>query len=111
MWQPSDWLRLTVPAAFAIRYVPAWKNETLLFIVTGFAIIALAVWIVAEVGGDGECNWLEGAQPLSVYLTSGIRFFCLVEPSHVQNGKSGPARLNAISHTNPEPGQPRGSQA
>ena len=32
------------------------------------AAVALAVWIVAEISGDGECNWLEGVQLLSVYL-------------------------------------------
>ena len=45
MLQPLDWLLLAVPAAFAIRYVPAWKNETLLFIITGLAIIPLAGWM------------------------------------------------------------------
>ncbi|MDZ4345901.1 MAG: calcium/proton exchanger, partial [Candidatus Binatia bacterium] len=45
MLQPLDWLLLAVPAAFAIRYVPAWKNETLLFIITGIAIIPLAGWM------------------------------------------------------------------
>ena len=43
--QPLEWLLLAVPAAFAIRYVPAWKNETLLFIVAGIAIIPLAGWM------------------------------------------------------------------
>ena len=43
--QPLDWLLLAVPAAFAIRYVSAWNNETLLFIVTGIAIIPLAGWM------------------------------------------------------------------
>lgn len=45
MLQPLDWLLLAVPLAFAIRYVPAWKNETLLFIITGLAIIPLAGWM------------------------------------------------------------------
>jgi len=45
MFQPLDWLLLAVPLAFAIRYVPAWKNETLLFIITGLAIIPLAGWM------------------------------------------------------------------
>ncbi len=45
MFQSLDWLLLAVPAAFAIRYVPAWKNETLLFIITGIAIIPLAGWM------------------------------------------------------------------
>jgi len=35
MLQPLDWLLLAVPAAFAIRYVSAWKNETLISITTG----------------------------------------------------------------------------
>jgi len=43
--QPLDWLLLAVPVAFAIRYVPAWKNETLLFIIAGIAIIPLAGWM------------------------------------------------------------------
>jgi Ca2+:H+ antiporter len=45
MLQSLDWLLLAVPAAFAIRYVPAWKNETRLFIITGIAIIPLAGWM------------------------------------------------------------------
>ena len=45
MLQLLDWLLLAVPLAFAIRYVPAWKNETLLFIITGLAIIPLAGWM------------------------------------------------------------------
>jgi Ca2+:H+ antiporter len=45
MLQPLDGLLLAVPAAFAVRYVPAWKNETLLFIITGIAIIPLAGWM------------------------------------------------------------------
>ena len=61
------------------------------------AAVALAVWIVAEISGDGECNWLEGVQLLSVYLIIGILFFFLPEPSHVQNGKSSAAGLDVIS--------------
>jgi Ca2+:H+ antiporter len=71
------------------------------------AAVALAVWIVAEISGDGECNWLEGVQLLSVYLIICILFFFLPEPGHVQNGKSGTASRSAISHSNPEPGQPK----
>lgn len=52
------------------------------------ASVALAVWLVVEISGDGECNWLEGVQLLSVYLIIGILFFFLPEPVHVQNGKS-----------------------
>ena len=44
--------------------------------------VALAVWIVAGISGDGECNWLEGVQLLSVYLIIAILFFFLPEPGH-----------------------------
>jgi calcium/proton exchanger cax len=50
MLQPLDWLLLTVPAAFAIRYVPARKNETLFFIITGLPIIPLAGWMGQATG-------------------------------------------------------------
>jgi Ca2+:H+ antiporter len=42
---PLDWLVLAVPAAFAIRFVPAWSNESLLFVVSGVGIIPLAGWL------------------------------------------------------------------
>src|SRR5512142_2780195 len=45
MLQPLDWLLLALPAALAIRYVPAWKNEAMLFIISGIAIIPLAGWM------------------------------------------------------------------
>jgi Ca2+:H+ antiporter len=45
MLRPLDWLLLAVPIGFVLRLVPAWKNETLLFFVAGFAIIPLAAWI------------------------------------------------------------------
>jgi len=41
--RPSlDWLLIFVPIAIALRYVPAWKNDTALFICSGLAIIPLA---------------------------------------------------------------------
>jgi Ca2+:H+ antiporter len=44
--KPSlDWLLIFVPVAFAVRYVPAWKNETALFIVAAIAIIPIAGWM------------------------------------------------------------------
>jgi len=44
--------------------------------------VALAVWIVAGISGDGESNWLEGVQLLSVYLIIAILFFFLPEPGY-----------------------------
>ena len=40
------------------------------------AVIA-AVFIVAEISRDGETNWLEGVQLLSVYLILAILFYFL----------------------------------
>lgn len=44
--KPSlDWLLVFVPAAFALRYVPAWQNQTALFVVSALAIIPIAGWM------------------------------------------------------------------
>ena len=48
------------------------------------AAVLLSVWIVAEISGDGECNWLEGVQLLSVYLIIAILFYFLPEAPHLQ---------------------------
>jgi Ca2+:H+ antiporter len=42
---PLDLLLLAVPAAFAIRYVPDWRNDALLFAAAGIGIIPLAGWL------------------------------------------------------------------
>ena len=46
------------------------------------AAVVLSVWIVAGISGDGECNWLEGVQLLSVYLIIAVLFFFLPEVHH-----------------------------
>ena len=43
-----------------------------------FAMVA-SVYILFQISGDGETNWIEGVQLLSVYLILGILFFCLPE--------------------------------
>ena len=44
--RPSlDWLLIFVPVAFAVRYVPGWRNDTMLFVVSALAIIPLAGWM------------------------------------------------------------------
>ena len=37
------------------------------------AAVALAVWIVVGISGDGECNWLEGVRFFR--CTSSSRFY------------------------------------
>jgi len=45
-FKPSlDWLLVFVPVAFALRYVPAWHNQTALFIASALAIIPIAGWM------------------------------------------------------------------
>jgi Ca2+:H+ antiporter len=39
--------------------------------------VAVAVYILFQISGDGETNWLEGVQLLSLYLVLGILFFYL----------------------------------
>ena len=43
-----------------------------------FALVA-SVYILFQISGDGETNWIEGVQLLSVYLILGILFFYLPE--------------------------------
>lgn len=43
-----------------------------------FAVVA-SVYILFQISGDGETNWIEGIQLLSVYVILGILFFYLPE--------------------------------
>jgi Ca2+:H+ antiporter len=43
--RPLDALLLAVPLAFFVDFVPSWKNETLLFFISGTALIPLAAWL------------------------------------------------------------------
>jgi Ca2+:H+ antiporter len=43
-----------------------------------FAVVA-SVYILFQISGDGETNWIEGVQLLSVYVFLGILFFYLPE--------------------------------
>jgi Ca2+:H+ antiporter len=46
------------------------------------AVVA-SVYILFQICEDGETNWIEGVQLLSVYMILGILFFYLPEPQHV----------------------------
>ena len=41
-----------------------------------FAVV-VSVYILFQISGDGETNWIEGVQLLFVYLILGILFFYL----------------------------------
>ena len=60
------------------------------FTVPELAAVIVAVGIVSQIAGDGESNWLEGAQLLAVYAVLGILFFFLPEVAH--------APANATAH-------------
>lgn len=52
---------------------------TLEFSLPEVVAVLAAVYVVAEISGDGESNWLEGAQLVSVYLILVVLFYCLPE--------------------------------
>lgn len=41
-WFSLNWLLAFLPVAIAVRFVPAWENQTLLFVVSALAIVPLA---------------------------------------------------------------------
>jgi Ca2+:H+ antiporter len=41
--------------------------------------VIVAVQLIFQISGDGETNWLEGVQLLSVYLILAVLFFYLPE--------------------------------
>ena len=47
------------------------------FTIPEVVAVIVTVHLIAEISGDGETNWLEGAQLLSVYLIMGILFYFL----------------------------------
>jgi Ca2+:H+ antiporter len=53
---------------------------TLEFSVPEIFAVAAAVLIVAQISGDGESNWLEGALLLAVYAILAVLFFFLPLP-------------------------------
>ncbi len=58
------------------------KPLNLEFTIPEVAAVLVSVGIVSQIAGDGESNWLEGAQLLAVYAVLGILFFFLPEVAH-----------------------------
>ncbi len=56
------------------------------FTIPEIVAVLVAVGIVGQISGDGESNWLEGVQLLSVYVVLGILFFFLPETHHPKPG-------------------------
>ena len=58
------------------------KPLDLEFTIPEVAAVLVSVGIVSQIAGDGESNWLEGAQLLAVYTVLGILFFFLPDVAH-----------------------------
>ena len=44
--------------------------------------VVVSVYVLFQISEDGETNWIEGIQLLSLYVILGILFFYLPEPQH-----------------------------
>ena len=53
------------------------------FTVPEVLAVVASVYVLFQITEDGETNWIEGIQLLSVYVILGILFFYLPEPQHV----------------------------
>jgi Ca2+:H+ antiporter len=53
------------------------------FTVPEVLAVVASVYILFQISEDGETNWIEGVQLLSVYVILGILFFYLPEPEHL----------------------------
>jgi Ca2+:H+ antiporter len=59
------------------------KPMDLEFTVPEVLAVVASVYVLFQITEDGETNWIEGIQLLSVYVILGILFFYLPEPQHV----------------------------
>ncbi len=50
---------------------------TLEFSLPEIAAIVFSIWIVGQISGDGESNWLEGVQLLALYVVTAFLFYFL----------------------------------
>ena len=60
--------------------------------------MGLAIVILGQICGDGESNWLEGAQLMSVYMILGILFYFLPELHPVKGALPGGATTGITAH-------------
>lgn len=65
------------------------KPMNLEFSIAEVVAVVASVWIVGQIAGDGESNWLEGLQLLSVYIVMGILFYFLPEVHHAAGEAAG----------------------
>ncbi len=68
------------------------------FTIPEIVAVVVAVGIVGQISGDGESNWLEGVQLLSVYVILGILFFFLPDIPHAAPAPSGTTAAPLPAH-------------
>ncbi|HKY83778.1 MAG TPA: calcium/proton exchanger [Anaerolineales bacterium] len=72
-------LQIALFVAPALVFISLAMGNPLTLVFNSFELIALvaSVLIVTQVAGDGESNWLEGAELTALYLIFAIAFFLL----------------------------------
>ncbi len=67
------------PVLVFASYFLGPQRMNLEFTIPEIVAVLVAIGIAGQISGDGESNWLEGVQLLSVYIVLGILFFFLPE--------------------------------
>ncbi len=70
------------PVLLFASYFIGPQRMNLEFSIPEIVAVIVAIGIVGQISGDGESNWLEGVQLLSVYIVLGILFYFLPEAHH-----------------------------
>jgi Ca2+:H+ antiporter len=65
------------PVLVLLSYFIAPRPMDLVFTIPEVLAVSLAVVVASQIAGDGESNWLEGAQLLAVYAILALVFFFL----------------------------------
>ena len=81
-------IALFVAPILVFASYPLGHPMNLEFSLAEVVAVFAAVFIVAQISADGECNWLEGLQLLSVYIILAILFFFLPEAAHTVDSTS-----------------------
>lgn len=74
------------PVLLLLSHIWGPRPMDLVFSPAEVLAVAISCIIVSQVTGDGESNWLEGAQLLAVYVLLGIVFFFLPEQDASAHG-------------------------
>jgi Ca2+:H+ antiporter len=70
------------PVLVLASYVMGPRPMDLVFTPAEVMAIVVSIAITGQIAGDGESNWLEGVQLLSVYIILGIVFYFMPELAH-----------------------------